>query len=819
MPHRALCSLSLGAALLAALTPIPVLAAWPHNPGINLPVSTAANSQSYPTITSDGAGGAIVTWVDFRTGTNDDIYAQHVLASGMVDPAWPANGRALCTEPSGQSLPTIASDGAGGAIITWFDIRSGLYQDIYAQHVLASGAVDPAWPVNGRALCTAGDNQVYPTIVSDGTGGAIVTWEDYRSGTNRDVYGQHVLGSGAVDPAWPVDGRALCTAVGDQFSPAIGSDGAGGAIVTWYDNRSGNYDIYAQHVLASGTVDGTWPVDGRALCTAVNVQQYPTIVSDGASGAIVTWQDYRSGSNDIYAQHVLASGTVDGTWPVDGRGLCTALDNQVYPTIVSDGAGGAIVTWSDHRSGTSYDIYAQHVLASGAVDGAWPVDGRALSTATDNQFGSTTASDGAGGAIATWQDYRSGTNDVYAQHVLASGAVDPAWPMDGRALCTATLNQSFSTIVSDGAGGAIVTWQDDRSGTADIYAQRVARFGYLGTPEAEIISVRDVPNDNGGRMKLSWYPSWLDTENDPNLYQYEIYRSVPPNVAASALADGARLLGGPDQAPEPGSRAILAATEGATVYAWEYLATQYAVHYLPAYSYLAATASDSSGAYNPKTAFMIVARDISGSKYWLSRPDSGYSVDNIAPIAPSPFVGQYSAGSTHLHWGPNPETDLANYRLYRGGSASFVPGPGNLIASPADTGYADPGPAGSYYKLSAVDIHGNESGFALLTPAQIAGVGPAPTVELALSRPSPNPAAFATIIGFALPRATRVRLAIYDPLGRRTRVLVNGSTEAGVRTLPWDLRDDAGHPVPSGLYVVRLEAEGRVLTQRLAAIR
>ncbi|MBI5709007.1 MAG: hypothetical protein HZC42_01710, partial [Candidatus Eisenbacteria bacterium] len=132
-------------ALLAlALVPRFAFAAWPNSPYTNLPLCTAANNQQYPTIVADGAGGAIVTWHDYRSGTSYDIYAQHVLASGAVDPAWPANGRALCTAANNQYYPTIVADGAGGAIVTWYDLRSGTNWDIYAQHVLASGAVDPA---------------------------------------------------------------------------------------------------------------------------------------------------------------------------------------------------------------------------------------------------------------------------------------------------------------------------------------------------------------------------------------------------------------------------------------------------------------------------------------------------------------------------------------------------------------------------------------------------------------------------------------------------------------------------------------------------
>ncbi len=67
-------------------------AAWPTDPLVNVPVCTSPGDQTKPLTESvpDGAGGIILAWKD-RRGANLDIYAQHVLASGVVDPAWPAN--------------------------------------------------------------------------------------------------------------------------------------------------------------------------------------------------------------------------------------------------------------------------------------------------------------------------------------------------------------------------------------------------------------------------------------------------------------------------------------------------------------------------------------------------------------------------------------------------------------------------------------------------------------------------------------------------------------------------------------------------------
>ncbi len=810
--------LALAAALASA--PSAALAAWPNNPGVNQPVCTAANLQTAARIVPDGAGGAIIAWQDERGGSSYDIYAQHVTASGAVDPTWPANGLAVCTAADFQAGVQVVSDGAGGAIATWGDRRSGSYYDIYAQHVLPSGVVDPAWPVNGRQVCGAALDQTSPVIVSDGAGGAVIAWQDYRNGFNWDIYAQHVLASGAVDPAWPLDGQALCTASQSQQSPQIVSDGAGGAIVTWQDLRTGTTDIYAQRVMATGVVSPTWPANGQVICGALSYQYGPMIASDGAGGAIIAWEDYRSGTNyDIYAQHVLASGTVDAGWPVDGRVLCAAANGQYGPVIASDGGGGAIVAWYDQRSGSAYHIYAQHVLASGVPDPAWPLDGSAVCLAPSNQYAPVILSDGAGGALVTWEDYRSLVGyDVYAQHMLANGTADPSWPTDGRAISTATGDQSIPAIAPDGAGGALIVWSDGRADVDDIYAQRVARFGYLGTPEAEIVAARDVPNDQGGRVKLSWNASWLDLAQDPNLSGYDVLRSVPPAAAAARRAAGApvRMLAEGLAGAHAGDLLVQAA--GASTYYWEYVTNVQALHYVSGYSNLVPTAADSTAASNPLTAFMVVARNTTGSMFWPSQPALGYSVDNLAPVAPAPFTGNRASGVTFLHWDRNTEADLAGYRLYRGASAGFVPGPGDLVAALADTGYADAAPP-SYYKLTAIDIHGNESPVALLSPASLSGVGPGvPPARAFLELAGENPVRGAAALRFGLVRAGRVTLALYDAGGRRVRTLVEGDRPAGTYAATWDGRDDAGGATPPGLYFARFDAPGFGAMQRIARL-
>ncbi len=810
---RPLIVLVLASFIAWGLAPRPAMAAWPNTPTTNLPVCTTAPDQGNPSIVSDGSGGAIIAFAG--------VYAQHVTASGIVDPAWPLNGRRLSTSIFAGTQPVITTDGAGGAIVAWQEFRGSA--DIYAQHILSTGVVDPAWPVEGRVLCSFAGDQTFPMIVPDGAGGAIVTWQDGRLAGNLDVFAQHVLASGAADPAWPANGLAICLAAFDQSNVQIAADGAGGAIVSWQDARGASVDIYAQHALSGGAVDPAWPVNGRLLCGAALNQTTPTIVADGAGGAIVTWSDPRSGSNDIYAQHVLANGFVDSFWPGDGRALCQAASFQYNPTIATDGAGGAIVAWQDLRGGASFDIYAQHVAANGLVDAAWPVDGRQVCGAAQSQFSPTIIPDGFGGAIIAWYDIRSAaSDDIYAQHVKSDGTVDTDWPADGRAISTATNNQFSEVMASDGAHGAIVTWFDLRAGTGlgDVYAQRVANFGYLGAPEAEIVGVKDVPGDNGGKVKLSWNASYLDINGDRNLAgsylltAYDVLRSVPPQVAAARLRRGARAVGSPGEAVGPGGDRLLLTKANAQTYYWEFLISISALHYVSGYSFVAPTLEDSTSAGAPRTAFMVVARDVGYFKYWPSRPDSGYSVDNLPPFTPAPFTGFFGAGSTALHWDPNSETDLAGYRLYRGTSAGFVPGPSNLVAALTDTGYVDPAGAPYYYKLAAIDIHGNLSGFALLQPGGTLDV-PGERLEFALDPVRPNPARGDGLIArFTLASPAAARIELLDVAGRRVAARNLGARSPGRYSINLS---DRGR-IPPGVYLVRLTQGVRSVTRRAAVL-
>ena len=228
--------------------------------------------------------------------------------------------------------------------------------DIYAQRVLASGVVDPAWPVNGRAVCTAPGSQFNPEIVSDGAHGAVVAWHDDRTSVSH-IFAHHVLATGAVDPAWPVDGRSLTNGSAGEESQNLVPDGSGGAVVSWQAPGNGFIDVRAQHVTGAGVVDPNWPIGGALVRRAPQAGS-SKIAPDGAGGAVLVW---REGAG-IAAHHVLANGTFDPAYPDTGRAITPLSTAQGPSGIVAAGPGGAILGWNDARSGAGLDVYATQVL-------------------------------------------------------------------------------------------------------------------------------------------------------------------------------------------------------------------------------------------------------------------------------------------------------------------------------------------------------------------------------------------------------------------------------------------------------------------------
>lgn len=429
---------------------------------------------------------------------------------------WQPNGVLISGAGGVLGTPAITTDGAAGAILAWSDCQEATGCDVFAQRISAAGQVQ--WAANGVALSHAPGDQVDPLIVSDGVGGALVAWTDDRSGADAAVFAQHVTMAGSV--LWASGGLTVTAGVGDRVLGALVADGAGGAFVLWEQARANDAvdtDLFAQRLAG----DGAWYWSMPVTVTAAAGEQYgPQAAADGSGGVIVTWGDLRQPSApNVYAQRITANGVA--LWATDGVPVSVDSGRQSPPArLAADGAGGAWVVWQDFRLyAPRSDVYMQRLSATGQRE--WD-DDRAI-VADPNLDAAATAllSDGSGGVIVLAKTTSGVTldADVLAQRVGSNG--QPLWGSTPLNLTPWSGRQLDAVGVADGLGGAYVAWTDLGS-DIDVWAQHLGADGSLwwaGHGVAVATSTGDQKNlaaVSDGQFGL--IVGWQDNRNDPDSF-------------------------------------------------------------------------------------------------------------------------------------------------------------------------------------------------------------------------------------------------------------------------------------------------------------
>lgn len=212
-------------------------------------VCNEPSNQGQSKIAVDEQGNSYITWEDRRNNSlNPDIYAQKLDSNG--DEVWLANGVPVCIlTNSVQTKPVIVADNLGGAIVAWTDLRNN-NEDIFAQKINSTG--NAQWTSNGIPISTrsaALEGNI--KIVSDNSGGAIMCWQVFVG--VYDLLAQLVDANGTVQ--WAQDGIYVCNAAGNQSLHQIVLDNDDNLFVGWQDFRNGSdNDIYIQRVNNDGTL-------------------------------------------------------------------------------------------------------------------------------------------------------------------------------------------------------------------------------------------------------------------------------------------------------------------------------------------------------------------------------------------------------------------------------------------------------------------------------------------------------------------------------------------------------------------------------------
>lgn len=297
-------------------------------------ITETGRAQQASDMLAAGGGDFIILWVRAE-GTNavtsrKGLKIQKFTAGNAQ--AWnagvPMNLYTSSASPSKglqtAYYPKMISDGAGGAIIAWYD--TGAARNAWLQHVNADGTTRfAAEGIAASSVSSATEYRLSASVVyHPATQEYTVAYE--RSNPAQSIYGmnaQRISSEGSL--LW--NGGSGVAIVGDSgnHSSFINCNRApsGDAVVTWlqYSGASGPMSVQATRLDAMG-VQPWSPVTIAVASGSVNKGRLGVVESTSGDWLVAGWGHGASGAQDVRAMRINADGTVG---PAAGR-VCDELD-------------------------------------------------------------------------------------------------------------------------------------------------------------------------------------------------------------------------------------------------------------------------------------------------------------------------------------------------------------------------------------------------------------------------------------------------------------------------------------------------------------
>jgi len=425
----------------------------------------APDWQWSPAIAFDGTN-YLVVWHDDRNGLDYGVYGTRVTQTGAVlDP----RGIVISDIERDQSYPSVAFDGVD-YLVVWQDYRSGTDYDLYGTRVEPSGNVlDPS----GLPVSTKSTRERYPKLAFDGSN-HLVVWEEGISKRHSEIYATRVSPFGTVlDPL----GITVCDDTLCQRFPSV-TFGAGNYLLTWVNGKRENPDIFAARIDTSGSVRDS---SGIVVCSTAYVESSPAVGFDGRNFLVVWEHWWGTKEIDILGARVDTSGMVLDSTPAL---ICTLAQSQRHPELAF-GDSTYLVVWQ-HKSRSWPEAYWDDVCGA-VVDTAgrvspWWVDSLVVTDAIGWQRSPAVAFDGTNHFVV-WGDNRSTNGDIYGSRVKNWNVLDP----EGFCLSGAP-DRKWYPSVAFASPNYLVVWQNGGGDGDDIWGGRITQSGSILDPMGILLS-------------------------------------------------------------------------------------------------------------------------------------------------------------------------------------------------------------------------------------------------------------------------------------------------------------------------------------------
>ncbi len=326
----------------------------------------------------------------------------------------------LCASPAGADVGWPADSivecfpfGLLGARSVRFVADPAGLEWAFGQHQASSGYY---WSFRsllpeGAPGVTGGQISGGAAAVPDGTGGLLVL--SGQSETDWSLGGYSPAGTAL--PSTPITTNRI------DASPASGCAADGGGAWFLWQGSGDQTGVWLVRAAAGGGVAAGWPAAGIRLATAGASMNAPmAMAADGSGGVLALLA-----SDGMRAYRVEGDTTLAPGWPADGLpldapGLAYYLESNTW--LVRSDATHFLAVWAGYLP-EGYVFKCQRFSLDGAVDPAWPSDGRVVRDPFAMGTGSAAfdvVPDGSGGVFVGWIE----GDAVQLSHVLVSG--DPA---------------------------------------------------------------------------------------------------------------------------------------------------------------------------------------------------------------------------------------------------------------------------------------------------------------------------------------------------------------------------------------------------------
>ncbi|MGH7491540.1 MAG: putative Ig domain-containing protein [bacterium] len=247
------------------------------------------------------------------------------------------------------------------------------------------------------------------------------------------------------------------------------------------------------------------------ICRANGDQSTPAVVGDGGDGAFVLWLDERGQEPKIFCQRL--NQLAQPQWQINGLEVARTSGRHERFTAIADGSGGIIIVWQEAAENDDGDIFAQRLDQAGTR--LWGETGKEVHRRGHEQGSPMVVGDGAGGAIVLWQDERDGNWDIFAQRINANG--DGLWNPGSVALVQEPRDQVLGDAIAISGQGFVVAWRDERAIAGRVFVQRFDLNGSKIWNDAvwvaQSLSDQNHPRlalDAGNPGDISTYVAWIE---------------------------------------------------------------------------------------------------------------------------------------------------------------------------------------------------------------------------------------------------------------------------------------------------------------------